>query len=156
TRERFALTSTPYSPGFSSRHAPQPALIASQRPLTCGSPCVPSALTSDNAGSAPQPHGPVITCAGQQSPARAERHRPDRAGVAGQGALVLAGGRIPQPHRLVLAPAGQQPPVRAERHAPDPPGVTGKGALVLAGGQIPQPHRPVLAPAGQQPPVRAE
>ena len=44
----------------------------------------------------------------------------DPAGVAGQGAPVLAGGRVPQPHRLVAAAAGQQPPVRAERHAVNP------------------------------------
>ena len=76
--------------------------------------------------------------------------------MAGQGAAVLAAGRVPQPHRLVVAAAGQQPPVRAERHPEDPAGVAGQGAALLAAGRVPQPHRLVVAAAGQQPPVRAE
>ena len=80
-----------------------------------------------------------------------------RAGVAGQGAQVLAGGRVPQPHRLVVAGGGQQPPVRAERHRPAPRRC-GRSRVRrrLAGGRVPQPHRLVVAGGGQQPPVRAE
>ena len=81
---------------------------------------------------------------------------PHRAGVAGEGAPVLAGGRVPQPRRPVAAGGGEQPPVRAERHPDDPAGVAGEGAPVLAGGRVPQPRRLVVAGGGEQPPVRAE
>ena len=83
----------------------------------------------------------VAAAAGQQPPVRAERHTEDGARVAGQGAAVLAAGRVPQPHRAVAAAAGQQPSVRAERHTEDGAGVAGQGAAVLAAGRVPQPHR---------------
>ena len=76
--------------------------------------------------------------------------------VAGQGAQLLAGGRVPQPRRLVAAGGGEQAPVRAERHPVESAVVAGQGAQVLAGGRVPQPRRLVGAGGGEQPPVRAE
>ncbi len=38
----------------------------------------------------PQPRRPIVAGGGEQAPVRAERHLPDHAVVAGQGAQVLA------------------------------------------------------------------
>src|SRR5689334_15056503 len=99
--------------------------------------------------SIPQPRRRVVADGGEQPPVRAERHVVDLAVVAGEGAQVLAGGRVPQRHRMVGAEGGEQAPVRAERH-PAAIAAMSHGAQVLAGGRVPQPYRlDVVAGGGE-------
>ena len=65
----------------------------------------------------PQPHRAIVAARWPGACRRAERHRADWAGVAGERARRLAaGGHVPQPHRAIGAGAGQDLAVRAERH----------------------------------------
>jgi len=64
---------------------------------------------------------------GEPLPVRTERHSEDR-DVAGQGAAVLAGGRVPQPSRRIVAGGGKQSAIRAERHTEDRTAVAPEGA----------------------------
>ena len=67
----------------------------------------------------------VVAAGGQGLAVRAERHRVDGVGVAGErGADLPVAGHVPQPHRAVAAAAGQGLAVRAERHRVDGIGVT--------------------------------
>jgi hypothetical protein len=62
-------------------------------------------------GHVPQPHPAVGPTAGQGLAVRAERHRVDRVGVAGErGADLMVGGHVPQPHPAVEATAGRVSP----------------------------------------------
>src|SRR5690242_3649084 len=54
-----------------------------------------SILNTRGPRSVPQPRRAVAAGGGQQPPVRAERHAPDVAVVAGEGAQGLAGGRVP-------------------------------------------------------------
>ena len=66
---------------------------------------------------------------------RAERHRDDRVGVAGQrcAELAVAGGGVPQPHRASSLPVARVVPVRAERHRRHRVGCGRSGAGRAAG-----------------------
>ena len=82
-------------------------------------------------GHVPQPHRVVAAAGGQGVPVRAERHRVDGVGVAGQRWAERGGvGRVshvPQPHRVIGAAGGQGAPVGTERHRVDRVGVAGQG-----------------------------
>src|SRR5260370_12272825 len=71
----------------------------------------------------PEPGRSIEAATGQQVLARAERHRPDGGGAAGQGLAERAGVRgirdVPQPDLAVDAAAGQRVPAGAERHRLD-------------------------------------
>src|SRR5580692_829329 len=67
-------------------------------------------------GHIPQPHGEIGAAAGQGLAVRAERHRGNRAAVAGEGAAdLVAGACVPQMDGAVGVAGGQGLAVRAER-----------------------------------------
>ena len=106
------------------------------------------------------PSGP--RCRWPGLPVRAERHRDDKVGVAGQR---LAQGRgvgrvrdVPQSDGVVLAAGGEGVPVRAEGRRGDGVGVAGQRLTQRRGvgwvRHIPQPHSLVAAATGQDAPIR--
>src|SRR5215831_17127838 len=128
------------------RHVPCP-LSARE-----GASCRSTQLLHDihRVGDVPQPHRVIVAAAGQGLAVRAERHRADYVGMAGEGlADRAAGGYIPQPDCGIVAAAGQGLAVRAERHRADLAGVAGEGlADRAAGGHAPQPDCVIVAAAG--------
>ena len=117
----------------------------------------------------PQPDRAVAAARGQLGAVRAERHRVDPVGGAGQRGQPPGAGRTrrgrpawsaPQPHLVVLAAGRQRAPVRAERHRRHRPGRARAAALPAprAAAGWPRPRaRPAAGRARGQPlPVRAE
>jgi hypothetical protein len=73
----------------------------------------------------------------------ADRHRPDLAGVAGQGGPLLAAAPVEDPGGPVLAAGDGLFTVGADRHRPDLAGVAGQGGTFVAQVQVHQ-DRPRL------------
>src|SRR5258706_390396 len=81
----------------------------------------------------PQAARAVVTGAGKHAAVRAERHRPDRTGMASQLSQLIAFSRIPQADRTIIATAGKHAAVRPESYSPDCSGTSrGFGHPVLA------------------------
>src|SRR5438270_712876 len=88
----------------------------------------------------------VLMCRSKPLAVRAERHTPDRSGVALERDQFLSGRTVPDLHRLVTASRSQALTVRAERHAVDRTGMALEGDQFLAGGTVPDLHRLIIAP----------
>ena len=107
--EQSVRTSTPSSQSFSSRHAPQPTLTASPRPLRCNSPCTRSALTSNLS----ETHIGVIGNVPVLTPVQRSKlaYALSSIGLGASGRLVLRASRLGDPR----PPADQRVAARSNR-----------------------------------------